>query len=138
MSRKRAVADRKQSVSDAAPDTSTETPPPQLEGDGLLRWLRNARSVFLPTADQLAAVNLHGEDCIVRYPWLVAVVEDDATLASADVETVRTYFHKANPGAVYSDDGARLNGLHRELTERHGRPSARWGMGATIAACLNT
>ncbi len=134
MTSNRARAQRASETPRAA--TSTETPPDYLEGDALLRWLRENRSAFLPTDHQLASVRLTGEDCVARRPWLFAVGYDELTL-NADVETVRAHFHKADPCAVFSDDGARLNGLHRELAARHSLPNARWGMGATLASIVH-
>ena len=111
--------------------TNIEMPPDNLEGDGLLKWLRENQSAYLPSDDQLAAVRLIGDDCIARHQWLFALAYDDLS-PDTDIETVRAYFQK-DPYAVFSDDGARLNGLHRELAERHNLPNGRWGIGARLA-----
>ncbi|HXQ30128.1 MAG TPA: hypothetical protein VN848_12780, partial [Gemmatimonadales bacterium] len=61
------------------------------------------------------------------------VLYEDA-LYSAGVDDVRAYFQREAPAAVFSDDGARLNGLHRERAEREHTPLGRWDMGRTFVA----
>ena len=138
MSRKRAAPETQ--AAGATITNTTEIPPDHLDGgDPLLRWLRETHSAFLPSAAQLAAVNLKGEDAIDRDRFLqYAFCDEDANLLVESVENVRAYFQKADPYAVQIDDGARLNGLYRELAERHNLPTARWGMGSFLAEHINT
>jgi hypothetical protein len=102
-------------------------PPPQLEGDALLAWLREHDPDHAPTDDELAAVELIGADVTSESPeWLYA------ELWHAGADEVREYFEREASDIVQSDAGARLNGLHRERAERDGLPSGRWDMGRSF------
>jgi hypothetical protein len=112
----------------AAKTTAQTLPPPQLQGDALLAWLRENAHEHLPTDAELAAVKLIGMDCTIQAhaEWLYA------ELWHASVDEVRAYFEREAPDILQSDAGSRLNGLHRQRAERDGSPLARWGMGETF------
>jgi len=126
MSKKRTQAERKanpRGPSWPAPATC----PPELEGDGLLTWLRENASESVPSDAQLAAVKLIGADCIADVPYYAHGLHEQS-LFTASVEDVRMYFNEHAPDAVFSEEGARLNGLCRRRAERHGFPITRWAM----------
>jgi len=116
----------------ATPRSAVSEPPSQLEGDGLLAWLRESAPDRIPTEAELAAVELRGIDCIADVLYHRHLLYEDA-LYTVGVEDIRAYFQREAPAAVLSDDGARLNGLHRERAEREHTPLARWDMGRTFA-----
>jgi hypothetical protein len=103
----------------ATADTQTDTPakpPPLIEGDLLLSWLRENDPENVPTDRELAAVELIGTDCTdTHIAWLYA------DLWHASVDEVRAYWAAELPEILLTDAGARLNGYHREHPEHVGR-----------------
>ena|SRR5271165_2646622 len=96
------------------------------EGDGALAWIR-ANAPDCVTDAELASVELQGIDLVADVPFHHHVLYDQS-LITASVDEVRAYFTREAPDTLQSDDGARLNGLHRERAERDNTPGGRWGM----------
>jgi hypothetical protein len=92
-------------------------PPSSARGDELFAWMRENDPDSCPTAEELANATPIGRDWVEEDAFLSDTILYEGLAYDAPVDQVLEYFGNQWPDALFTEEGARVNGVLRERSE---------------------